>query len=234
MSIYEWVYHVLGEGIKFVLLGHWIFGYEFNQKKTRYLALLYLLGIPFVECLRIPQMVLVYEHLLGIFILLSLFQGSILEKIKGFFVMIFLISLADVFFWTLLVFFATSYIKEHDTICKIVVEGVGTLFWVVLSCRGEKIQKYIQKLWGEMKGGSYFLLLGILILLSLTLGGMQGYLYNSDDCFATGSVLCFGSFGFNYFLYHLYLVFLYSAIKEKIRRDESFKCQLSRTTTQIL
>lgn len=178
MSICEWGYHVLGEGIKFVLLGHWIFGYEFNQKKTRYLILLYLLGIPFTEYLGISQMTLLYEHLLGVFLLLCLFQGRVLEKVKSFFVIIFLISLVDVFFWTLLVLFATPYIKGYDTICKIAIEGIGTLFWGVLSWKGERIQKQVQKLWGEMKDGSYFLLLGILILLSLALGGMQGYLYN--------------------------------------------------------
>lgn len=179
MSICEWVYHVLGEGIKFVLLGHWIFGYEFNQKKTRYLILLYLLGIPFTEYLGISQMTLLYEHLLGVFLLLCLFQGRVLEKVKSFFVSWFLIALVDTIGFILFLLLTTVEVQEGNILLQIGIGSIGIVFWGIVVWKGKRIQKQIQSFWVEISWKSYVVLLTILFLLSLGLGGMQAYLYNT-------------------------------------------------------
>ena len=49
MDVYEWIYQILVEGIKYVVVAHWFFGYEFSRKKTRFLFILYPLMIPVVE-----------------------------------------------------------------------------------------------------------------------------------------------------------------------------------------
>ncbi len=40
MDIY-WIDWIIIEGIKYIILGHWFFGMEFNQKRSRYLVLGY-------------------------------------------------------------------------------------------------------------------------------------------------------------------------------------------------
>ena len=49
LSVYDWVYQIIVEGIKYILIAHYFLGFAFAKRKTAYLLFLYLALIPAVE-----------------------------------------------------------------------------------------------------------------------------------------------------------------------------------------
>ena len=84
MSVLEWLYEIVVEGAKYVVIGHWFFGYEFNKKKTRYLLALYPLLMLLVQMLVkygwISGEVFVYKIFWGLLVVLCAMQGELIDK----------------------------------------------------------------------------------------------------------------------------------------------------------
>lgn len=181
MSAFEWIYQIVVEGLKYVVLGHWFFGYEFNRKKTRYLLVLYPLIIPVVEMLGeymgISKGIYVYRKSWGVLLLLFLLQGKILEKIKLFFFIWFLVDLVDVTIAT--PFYVFSIIEEHDVNIKMCIGCISDVLWICLGWKLKKIQKEMKNFWQELSFHEYIFLLLMVFLASSLMGGFQGYFYGA-------------------------------------------------------
>lgn len=174
MSVYGWIYQIVVEGIKYVILAHWFFGFEFNKKRTRYLLAIYPLLIPIVEYWDNLYIVFIFYYSWGAFVLICLFQEKWLEKIKAFFVMWFLIALVDAVILMLSIMFVSLVFTNQDAEMVRVIGFIGVAFWIILAWKGERIQKYIQNFWKRLSIREYMVLLIVLVLLSLIVGGMQG------------------------------------------------------------
>lgn len=177
MDVFDWIFQIAVEGMKYLILGYYFFGYIFNRKRTRYLLALYLLLIPVVGSLGNVHLVWIYKNLWGLFLLLFLFQGSVLGKIKAFFVMWFLISLMDVLVG--IPFLVIPGISVQNFAVKIVIECIGCLVWGLLGVMLKGIRAYTREMWKALSFREYVILLGVLILSAVILGGIQGYSYDA-------------------------------------------------------
>ena len=181
MSAFEWIYQIVVEGLKYVVLGHWFFGYEFNRKKTRYLLVLYPLMIPVVEMLveqvKVPYGIFWYKNFWGLIVVACIMQGKLIDKMKSFLLMWFFIALADsIMFFPALMFTA---IEEQDIYIKMFWGCINLVFWMIAAYKAKEFQKRFQIFIGEMSILEYFLLLIVLFIISLALGGVQGYWYGA-------------------------------------------------------
>lgn len=182
MSAFEWIYQIVVEGLKYVVLGHWFFGYEFNRKKTRYLLLLYPLMIPVVEMLVdyvgiSNGVVYSYKNLWGFFLVLCIMQGKLIDKVKNFILMWFFITMADtIMFFPALMF---SAIEEQDVSIKMFWGCISGGFWMIAAYKAKEFQERFQSFLKGMSFLEYCLLLSALFIVSLALGGMQGYWYGA-------------------------------------------------------
>lgn len=178
MEMYEWIYQIAIEGIKYVLIAHWFLGFEFNHRKTKYLLLLYPLLIPVVEYLGIPHTVFLYCYSWGIWILFALFEGRGVEKVKAFFVIYLLIALVDALILMFYVSFFNLLVKNGNVEIGTILGCIGVIIWGIMARKGKKIQNYIKDFWKKLSNREYILSLAILAVGTLFVGGMQG---NLDD-----------------------------------------------------
>ena len=181
MDVYEWIYQILVEGIKYVVVAHWFFGYEFSRKKTRFLAVLYPLMIPVVQMLveyaGIPYGMFWYKNCWGLIVVICIMQGKTLHKIKDFILMWFFVTMADtIMFFPALMF---TKIEEEDIYIQMFWGCIASVFWIVAAFWAKEFQKKFQLFLHGMSFLEYCLLLSALFIVSLALGGMQGYWYGA-------------------------------------------------------
>lgn len=178
MEMYEWIYQIAIEGIKYVLIAHWFLGFEFNRRKTKYLLLLYPLLIPVVEYLDIPHTVFLYCYLWGVLLLFFLFKRRLIEKVKAFFVIWFLVGLVDTLIAILYIMSTTLLFTNQNMDIVMLLGCIGAVFWGLIVWKGKRIQEYFKNFWKRLSRREYMLILSVLILLSLSLGAVQSSLYN--------------------------------------------------------
>ena len=177
MSVLEWLYHIVVDGLKYIIIGHYFFGYKFSEKKSKYLLLLYPLFIPIVEWLNIMQVSYLYRNLWKVLLLFILFKEKLSNKAKGFVAIWFIVSVTDI-----IVFVPFSIVTVFDEVnitIKFLIGCIALALWVILAWRAKRLQKWTQKFWKDLSVGEYLTLLGILLFLATLLGGIQGYLYNA-------------------------------------------------------
>lgn len=179
MEMYEWIYQIAIEGIKYVLIAHWFLGFEFNRRKTKYLLLLYPLLIPIVEYLDIPHTVFLYCYSWGIWILFALFEGGGVEKVKAFFIIWFLIALVDALIVMFYVMIPMAFFDNQNSERVMIVGCIGAALWGFIVIKWKRVQQYTKNFWEKLSNGEYVLLLVVLIPLSLVVGGMQSNLDNT-------------------------------------------------------
>lgn len=95
MDTSEWIYQIIVEGMKYIIIAHWFLGFTFSQKKTKYFLLIYPVVVPVVQYLDIPHTVFLYCYSWGLLLLVAVFEGKMTEKVKAFFIIWFLIALVD-------------------------------------------------------------------------------------------------------------------------------------------
>lgn len=177
MSAIEWIYQIVIEGIKYVVLGHWFFGYEFNRKKTRYLLALYPPMIPVVEMAGIPNGIFWYKYSWGVFVILCMMQGKLIDKMKNYILIWFFVSMVDsIMFFPALMF---TTIKENDVSIKMFWGCISGGVWIIAAYKAKGVQKRFQSFLKEISILEYYLLLCVLLIVSLALGGVQGYWYGA-------------------------------------------------------
>lgn len=179
MSVLEWIYEIVVEGAKYVIIGHWFFGYEFNKKKTRYLLALYPLLIPVIEVLMnymgISYGIFWYKNTCGLIVISCVLQGKLFDKMKNFLLMWFIITMIDIIMLFPAIMFTTM--EEQDIYMKMLFGCMGGVFWIIVAYKAKKLQKGFQSFIRKMSVIEYCLLVIILYLVSLALGGVQGYWY---------------------------------------------------------
>lgn len=178
LNVYDWINQIVVEGIKYVLLAHWFFGFEFSRKKNKYFVILYLVALPLLASLDILEKLWFYRFVWGAVLLLFLFQGEIIEKIKAYFMIWFLVALVDSVLVMFYIMIPELLFTSQDKRVVMIIGCIGAALWGFLVWKGKGIQRYIQNFWRKLSNGEYILLLVVLILLSLTMGGMQS---NLDD-----------------------------------------------------
>ena len=175
MSICEWIYLIVVEGIKVLLVGHYFFGYEWNKGKTRFLLCLY-------------------------FVLFLIVGG--LGHTKALYLMKYL--------WKMMI--------ETDVVVKMIIGCLGGCLLGILSWKAKNLQKYMQEFWNSMVFWEYLILLLVLWLISMILGGMQGYIYDAITTSKRELVYVFGVIAVMVFL--LFYLWLFYTRRSKERLEE--------------
>lgn len=216
MSVCEWIYQIVVEGSKFIILGHYFFGYEFSKKNTRYLLVLYPLLIPVVERAGSSDILYLYKNMWKFFVLMCVFKTNILEKAKSFFVMCFLVSLLDAVIGAS--FLAIFIIVETDIEKQMLIGTVGALFWWWLGWKAKRLQRYVQNFWKELSFKEYAILWLVLLIISVTIGGIQGNFYSAITLSEREFIFMLGIVAGVIFL--LICVLFFNAQRSKSRLEE--------------
>lgn len=176
LSVYDWTYQIVVEGIKYILIAHYFLGFEFSKGKKRGLLLLYPLLIPVVEYWDNLYIVFLHYYAWGIILLIVVFEGKLKEKIKAFFIIWFLVALVDALIVMVYVAFSNFLIKNGNMEIGTVIGCIGAMLWGVMAGKGKYIQNYTKNFWRKLSNREYILSLTILALGTLFVGGMQGNL----------------------------------------------------------
>ena len=179
LSVYDWVYQIIVEGIKYILIAHYFLGFAFAKRKTAYLLFLYLALIPAVEYSDNRYIIFSYYYAWGGVLLIGLFQEELKEKIKAFFIIWFLIALVDALIVMFYVMFPTVIFMNRNTEKVVVFGCLGAVFWGSMAFKCKKIQQYTKNFWKKLSNWEYILSLFVLVVGSLFVGGMQGNLDNT-------------------------------------------------------
>ena len=179
LSVYDWVYQTIVEGIKYILIAHYFLGFAFAKRKTAYLLFLYLALIPAVEYSDNRYIIFSYYYAWGGVLLIGLFQEELKEKIKAFFIIWFLIALVDALIVMFYVMFPTVIFMNRNTEKVVVFGCLGAVFWGSMAFKCKKIQQYTKNFWKKLSNWEYILSLFVLVVGSLFVGGMQGNLDNT-------------------------------------------------------
>ena len=179
LSVYDWVYQIIVEGIKYILIAHYFLGFAFAKRKTAYLLFLYLALIPAVEYSDNRYIIFSYYYVWGGVLLIGLFQEEMKEKIKAFFIIWFLIALVDALIVMFYVMFPTVIFMNRNTEKVVVFGCLGAVFWGSMAFKCKKIQQYTKNFWKKLSNWEYILSLFVLVVGSLFVGGMQGNLDNT-------------------------------------------------------
>lgn len=226
MSVYDWIYQIVVEGVKYIILAHWFFGFEFRKKKTRYLLVLYPVFIPVVEYLDIPHIVFFYYYSWGVILLTCLFQERIVEKIKAFFLMWFLIVLGDIIIMMQLLIFTAM--EAPTNVVKMHIGCLGGVIWIFLAWKAKKIQLYVQYFWQELSNLGYIVLFCILLVAALILGGIQSYLYKTMTLSIEEMLFISGVFAAGVFVITLVLLLYTKQSKKRLEEINELNIKYSK------
>jgi len=215
MSVCEWIYLIAVEGIKVLLVGYYFFGYEWNKGKTRFLLCLYFVLFLIIGGLEQTKALYIMKYLWKIMIVLCIFDGKILEKIKSFFLISFLVSLVDAGIGV--PFTIIFNLKETDVEIQMIIGCLGGCLLGILSWKAKGLQRYVQEFWNSLSNRESIILLIILWLVSMILGGIQGYLYNAITILKRKLTFILGMIAIVIFLL-IYVLFVYTKrSKEKLQ-----------------
>jgi len=113
------------------------------------------------------------------FLLIGVFEGDLTEKIKAFFIILFLVPFVDEVLMILYVVFSNLLIENGNIKFGMIMNSVGAALWGIMARKGEKIQQYTKIFWKKLSNQEYILSLVVLILGAFFVGGMQGNLDNT-------------------------------------------------------
>ncbi len=223
MNAFDWIYQIVVEGLKYIILGHCFFGFPFRQDKAKFWLAGYFLMIPVVEILDIPHTVFIYFYSWGALLIIFLFEGKFIEKIKAFFVMWFLIAMVDALIMVqFLAFiepvFTESYVKKLLGI-------IGAVFWVILAWKAKKLQFYMKQWWEKITRLEYIIIILSFFAVAILLGGIQSYLYQAMNVSIRKVVFIVGILVVVLFLSALLLLFYTRQSKKRLEEVNQLNMQ---------
>ncbi len=223
MNAFDWIYQIVVEGLKYIILGHWFFGFPFRQDKAKFWLAGYFLMIPVVEILDNPYITFFFCYAWGLLLLFAIFDGQITSKLKAFFVMWFVIAMADAvimvqFMSFIKPTFSESYIKKIFGI-------IGCIFWYLLAWKGKRVRNYVQKWWEQITLIEYLVVVFSFFVISILLGGIQSYLYQTMNRSIRKAVFIFGIIAVTIFLIALMMLFYTRQSKKRLEEVNQLNMQ---------
>ncbi len=179
MDTSEWIYQIIVEGMKYIIIAHWFLGFTFSQKKTKYFLLIYPVVVPVVQYLDIPHTVFLYCYSWGLLLLVAVFEGKMTEKVKAFFIIWFLIALVDALIVMVYIMFFDLLIINGSVWLGTVIGCIGAMFWGFMALKSNKIKQYTKSFWKKLSNKEFALLFLVLGTLSLLVGDIQSNLDNT-------------------------------------------------------
>lgn len=176
LSVYDWLEQILIEGIKYILIAHYFLGFEFSKEKKKYVLFLYSVILLIMIYWNNRNVLFLYYYAWGIVLLIGVFERKMVEKIKAFFIIWFLVMIVDTFFVLFYVVLSNSPIENGNLKIGIIVDIISTALWGIMARKGKKIQQYTKNFWRKLSDQEYILSLVVLALGTLFVGGMQGHL----------------------------------------------------------
>ncbi len=187
-NIYDWLEQIFIEGIKYILVAHYFLGFEFSRGKKKYLLIIYPVVLLIMKYWNNRDVLFLYYYAWGIVLLIGMFAGKFVEKIKAFFIIWFLIALVDTLIVMVYVMFPQTIFSNQSSKKLVIVGCLGVILWGIMARKGKWIQQYTKNLWKSLSNQEYILSLFVLALGALFVGGIQGSLDNTT----TMKVAAFG------------------------------------------
>ena len=178
-GLYDWLNQIFIDVIKYILVSNYFLGFEFIKGKVRCLPFFYLVSLLIIEYWDNQNVIFLYYYAWGIVLLSGVFEGKLIEKIKAFFVIWFLIALVDALIVMIYVMLPTTIFSNQSRGKVIMLGCIGVIFWEIMAVKGNHIQKYTQNFWKKLSNQEYILSLFVLALGALFVGGIQGSLDNT-------------------------------------------------------
>lgn len=168
----EWLFWAVTETIKYLLITYGVLGFCIRKGKRKYLVGLYLLvGIPLLAYLEIDT--LLFRTLWGFFIIAVCFKGRIEKKIQCFILEYILITMTDLFFWSIFINSVSGNLKNDLEFITRTSGCLGALFWVFAVVALRKKRDNIYQYFLQLSKGYFCALLFILLGLAIMVGSIQ-------------------------------------------------------------
>lgn len=178
-SIYDWLNQIFIEGIKYILIAHYFLGLEFRKGKKRYLLILYPVILLTMKYWNNRDVLFLYYYAWGVVLLIVMFEGKLLDRIKAFFIIWFLVAVVDALLVVFYVAFSDLLIENGNVEIGMIINSIGAVLWGIIAKIGKQIQQYTKNFWKKLSNQEYILSLAVLILGAFFVGGMQGNLDNT-------------------------------------------------------
>ncbi len=191
-SIYDCLNQIFIEGIKYILIAHYFLGLEFRKGKRKYMLFIYFLFLLLIEYWNNQELIFLYYYAWGIVLLTGVFEGGVIEKIRAFIVILFLVPFVDELLILFYLAFSNIIIENGNVKIGMIVNSIGAVLWGIMTIKGKKIQQYTKNFWKSLSNQEYILSLFVLVLSALFVGGMQGYLDNTMSVPMTVLAFMFG------------------------------------------
>lgn len=173
-NIYDWLEQIFIEGIKYILVAHYFLGFEFSRGKKKYLLIIYPVVLLIMKYWNNRDVLFLYYYAWGIVLLIGMFAGKFVEKIKAFFIIWFLIALVDTLIVMVYVMFPQTIFSNQSSKKLVIVGCLGVILWGIMARKGKWIQQYTKNLWKSLSNQEYILSLFVLALGALFVGGYRG------------------------------------------------------------
>lgn len=173
MNLTQWLFWVIPETLKYIIISYGILGYELKKGFHKYFIFLYLfVGILFVNYLNIDS--LYYQSLWYPIFVIAFFQGKLGEKIKLFLIDIILIDIVDICIWSITINLIHNQ-NLYKTLAMDFSDTISVVLWLIIAQLMKKKKRKIQQFLNQFSF-VYFILLCILFICLLFIAGSIQYL----------------------------------------------------------
>lgn len=213
-----WFLRYVIEAVKYLLLGHYLFGFAWNQKKSRFIPILYLALVPVIICLGLKEQFWLYLYVWIVVLIFCCFQAPTAELAKAVPFIYFLVCLADMALACIYVL-GSGLDYNADRLLGIHMNDVfGIIVWGFIAIKGKYLQEKFQDYWRKLSLPMYLCLTVLLLFLGLVFGVIT--IYSEENL--NGRIKYF-TYGIGLLLLFLILggtVWLLHIRQEKIRLEE--------------
>lgn len=213
-----WFLQYLVEGVKYLLLGHYLFGFAWNQKKSRWIPLLYLAAVPVIIYLGLKEQFWLYLYVWIVVLIFCCFQAATVELLKAVPFIYFLVCLTDIVLAC--VYVLISGLPYHmDRLLGIHMNDVfAIIVWVFIAVKGKYLQEKFQDYWRKLSLPMYLCLTVLLLFLGLFFGVIT--IYSEQNLNGRIKYFTYGIGLIVLFMILIGAVWLLYIRQEKIRLEE--------------
>lgn len=216
-----WFLQYVIEAVKYLLLGHWLFGFAWNPKKSKWIPILYLALVPVIICLGLREKFWLYLYIWIAVLAFCCFQAPTIELLKAMPFMYFLMCLVDMALACIYVI-SSGLPYNADRILEIHMNDVfGIMVWIFVAVKGKYLQEKFQDYWRKLSLPIYLCLTILLLFLDVVFGVLT--IYSEENL--NGKIKYF-TYGIGLLVLFMVLsgaVWLLHIRQEKMRLEEKEK-----------
>lgn len=165
-----WFFQYVIEGVKYLIVGHWLFGFAWASKKSSFWPILYLTMVPIIIYLDLKEQFWLYIYVWIVVLVFCCFQAPTLELLKAIPLMYSFVCLTDMAI-SCIYMLGSGMSYNADKFLGIHMSDVfGIVVWIFIATKGKRLHEKFQDHWSILSLPVYLFLLMLLMLLGLVFG----------------------------------------------------------------